>query len=83
MALELAPAVRVNALIPGFTDTPEVVERYRLDGAEPRRCVLGQIPLGRIGTVTDVADALEFLVTDRSSYLTGRQLVVDGGTFMG
>ncbi|MFE4624864.1 SDR family NAD(P)-dependent oxidoreductase [Streptomyces mirabilis] len=83
LALELAPAVRVNALIPGFTDTPEVVERYRLDEAEPRRRVLGQIPLGRIGTVTDVADALEFLVTDRSSYLTGQQLVVDGGNFMG
>ncbi len=33
--------------------------------------------------MTDVADALEFLVTDRSSYLTGQQLVVDGGTFMG
>ncbi|MEU2737095.1 SDR family NAD(P)-dependent oxidoreductase [Streptomyces sp. NPDC007095] len=83
LALELAPAVRVNALIPGFTDTPEVIERYRLDEAEPRRRVLGQIPLGRIGTVTDVADALEFLVTDRSRYLTGQQLVVDGGHFMG
>ncbi|MFD9124302.1 SDR family NAD(P)-dependent oxidoreductase [Kitasatospora sp. NPDC059571] len=83
LALELAPAVRVNVLVPGFTDTPEVVERYRLDEPEPRGRVLEGIPLGRIGAAADVADALEFLVSDRSRYLTGQQLIVDGGNFMG
>ncbi|MEU7167159.1 SDR family NAD(P)-dependent oxidoreductase [Streptomyces morookaense] len=83
MALELAPHIRVNALIPGFTDTPEVTERYRLDDPDRRAAVLATIPAGRIGTPRDIADALEFLVTSRSAYLTGQQLIVDGGNFMG
>ncbi|MEU7426976.1 glucose 1-dehydrogenase [Streptomyces sp. NPDC040750] len=83
LALELAPHVRVNALLPGFTDTREVVERYGLD--DPRRLqeVLATIPQGRTGTPEDIADALEYLVSDRSRYVTGQQLVVDGGHFMG
>ncbi|MFC5720651.1 SDR family NAD(P)-dependent oxidoreductase [Streptomyces gamaensis] len=83
LALELAPAVRVNTLIPGFTDTPEVVERYHLDEPEARAEVLRQIPLGRLGGVTDIADALEFLVDDKSRYITGQHIVVDGGHFTG
>ncbi|MEU2236056.1 SDR family NAD(P)-dependent oxidoreductase [Streptomyces vietnamensis] len=83
LALELAPAVRVNSLIPGFTDTPEVVERYGLDDPGRRAEILRTIPSRRIGTVQDIADALEFLVTATSGYVTGQQLIVDGGNFMG
>ncbi|MEW2526565.1 SDR family oxidoreductase [Streptomyces sp. NPDC047071] len=83
MALELAPHIQVNALLPGFTDTPEVTERYRLDEPERRAAVIDSIPQQRIGTPQDIADALEFLVTSRSSYITGQQLIVDGGHFMG
>ncbi|MEU3219129.1 SDR family oxidoreductase [Streptomyces sp. NPDC006971] len=83
LALELAPHIRVNALLPGFTDTDEVVERYRLDDPERLATVLNAIPGRRLGTDEDMADALEFLVTAGSSYITGQQLVVDGGHFMG
>ncbi|MEV6791613.1 glucose 1-dehydrogenase [Streptomyces sp. NPDC051320] len=83
MALELAPHIRVNALLPGFTDTQEVTERYRLDEPSRRAAVLETIPERRLGTVADIADALEFLVTARSGYVTGQQLIVDGGHFMG
>ncbi|MEU2565149.1 SDR family oxidoreductase [Streptomyces longispororuber] len=83
MALELAPHIQVNALLPGFTDTPEVTERYRLDVPERRAAVIDSIPQQRIGTPQDIADALEFLVTSRSAYITGQQLIVDGGHFMG
>ncbi|WP_407552380.1 SDR family oxidoreductase [Streptomyces sp. Pv4-95] len=83
MALELAPHIRVNALLPGFTDTEEVTERYRLDDPDRRAAVLESIPRGRLGTARDMADALEFLVTARSGYVTGQQLIVDGGHFMG
>uniref|UniRef100_A0AAU2V595 SDR family oxidoreductase n=1 Tax=Streptomyces sp. NBC_00003 TaxID=2903608 RepID=A0AAU2V595_9ACTN len=83
LALELAPAIRVNSLIPGFTDTPEVVERYGLAEPDRRAEVLGQIPLRSIGTVENIADALEFLVGSAGRYVTGQQLVVDGGNFMG
>ncbi|OKI08087.1 short-chain dehydrogenase [Streptomyces sp. CB02923] len=83
LALELAPTVRVNALIPGFTDTPEVTERYGLDVPEKREAIVRSIPRNRIGTTADIADALEFLVASGSSYITGQQLIVDGGHFMG
>ncbi|MFJ7207886.1 SDR family NAD(P)-dependent oxidoreductase [Streptomyces sp. NPDC098789] len=83
LALELAPAVRVNSLVPGFTDTPEVVERYGLAEPERRARVLGEIPLRTLGTVEDVADALEYLVGRPGRYVTGQQLIVDGGNFMG
>ncbi|MFC9467292.1 SDR family NAD(P)-dependent oxidoreductase [Streptomyces coelicoflavus] len=83
LALELAPHVRVNALLPGFTDTAEVTERYRLDDPERLGAVLAAIPRGRLGTAEDMADALEFLVSARSGYVSGQQLVVDGGHFMG
>ncbi|MFD8173176.1 SDR family NAD(P)-dependent oxidoreductase [Streptomyces sp. NPDC059709] len=83
LALELAPHVRVNALLPGFTDTEEVTERYRLDDPERLGAVLDTIPRGRLGTAEDMADALEFLVGARSGYVNGQQLVVDGGHFMG
>ncbi|MFG3246487.1 SDR family NAD(P)-dependent oxidoreductase [Streptomyces sp. NPDC048187] len=83
LALELAPRVRVNALLPGFTDTEEVTERYGLDDPARLGAVLDAVPRGRLGTAEDMADALEFLVSARSGYVTGQQLVVDGGHFMG
>lgn len=83
LALELAPHIRVNALLPGFTDTEEVTERYRLDDPERLAAVLETIPGRRLGTAEDMADALEFLVSARSGFVTGQQLIVDGGHFMG
>jgi acetoacetyl-CoA reductase/3-oxoacyl-[acyl-carrier protein] reductase len=82
MALELAPQIRVNCLIPGMTLTDELVTRFRLDDPEALARVLAEIPLNRIGDTDDIADALEFLVGTRSAYLTGQKLVVDGGQFM-
>jgi 3-oxoacyl-[acyl-carrier protein] reductase len=82
MALELAPEIRVNCLIPGMTRTEELVTRFRLDDPEARARVLDEIPLNRIGDTDDIADALEFLVGARSAFLTGQKLVVDGGQFM-
>ncbi|MFD8260115.1 SDR family NAD(P)-dependent oxidoreductase [Streptomyces griseoluteus] len=82
LALELAPAVRVNCLIPGFTRTDEVVTRFRLDDDAAREAVLRTIPQGRIASTAEIADALEFLVDSRSSYITGQKLIVDGGQFM-
>lgn len=82
MALELAPRIRVNCLIPGMTRTGELVTRFRLDDPEQCAAVLEQIPLRRIGSVDDIADALEFLISPASAYMTGQKLIMDGGQFM-
>jgi 3-oxoacyl-[acyl-carrier protein] reductase len=82
LALELAPRVRVNCLIPGAIETEELVTRFRLDDPPERARLVAEIPQGRIGTPENVADALEFLVGPGSAYLTGQKFIVDGGQFM-
>jgi len=82
LALELAPTVRVNCLIPGMTETQELVTRFRLTEPQHRAAVLSEIPQRRIGSPEDIADALEYLVGPLSGYVTGQKLIVDGGQFM-
>ncbi|MBE7183765.1 MAG: glucose 1-dehydrogenase [Methylobacterium mesophilicum] len=73
--------IRVNALCPGWVDTPfndpfiaqmggrGAIEAYMRE----------KVPLGRWGTVNEIAECILFLVSDRSSYMTGQILVADGG----
>jgi acetoacetyl-CoA reductase/3-oxoacyl-[acyl-carrier protein] reductase len=82
LALELAPDIRVNCLIPGMIDTQEMNTRYRTADPESLRDLLAEIPQGRIGSPEEMADALEFLVGDGARYITGQKLIVDGGQFM-
>ncbi len=82
LALELAPRIRVVSLIPGMTETDELVTRFHLDDPAARAAVVDALPLRRIGQPEDIADALEFLVGPHSAYLTGQQLIVDGGQYM-
>ena len=67
--------VTANAVAPGFvpTDLTSIVPK------EVQDAMLKQIPLGRFGTVEDVANAIAFLTSDEASYITGQVLVVDGG----
>lgn len=67
--------VRINAVCPGSIETG--LSRDRSDAEQAQ--LLESIPLHRIGTPEDVADALVFLASDRSAYITGETLVVDGG----
>ncbi len=70
--------VRVNAVAPGFIDT----DMTRAMGAEAQEVLVSKIPLGRVGSVEDVADAVLFLAGDEASYLTGTVLHCNGGLYM-
>jgi NAD(P)-dependent dehydrogenase (short-subunit alcohol dehydrogenase family) len=82
LARSLAPdlgaqGIRVNAISPGYIRTD------MFDGITPteeqREACRGQVVLGRLGTPEDIAEAAAFLLSARSSYITGQELVVDGG----
>ena len=78
MAVELAPrGVRVVSIAPTFVETP--LSRPFLDDPETRRWILNRIPLGRVGTVEDVASAVVFLASPAAALVTGSSLLVDGG----
>jgi NAD(P)-dependent dehydrogenase (short-subunit alcohol dehydrogenase family) len=86
LSLELAPfGIRVNTVTPGRVATPggEATreEWARLDVAPGPANADGTTPLGRDGQPDDIADAVLFLVSGRASWLTGSNLVVDGGEF--
>lgn len=82
LALELAPKVRVNSIIPGLTMTDEVVHRFNLSDPQVRQARLDTIPLKRIGTPEDVADAVMLLLSPQAQFVTGQKLHVDGGQYM-
>jgi len=79
LARELASrGITVNAVAPGFIDT----DMTRALSEEQRQALLGQIPLGRLGTPADVAAAVLFLVSPQAAYITGETLHVNGGMYM-
>ncbi len=79
LARELASRnITVNCVAPGFIDT----DMTRELGEEPRRRLLEQVPLGRLGTGRDVAEAVAFLLGEGASYVTGTTLYVNGGMYM-
>ena len=82
VALELAPmGVRVNSVHPGFIETPMVLNAFRRseNENEMRDMIVGRHAVGRLGVPREIADAIVFLASDESSFMTGSELVVDGG----
>ncbi|WP_225336134.1 SDR family NAD(P)-dependent oxidoreductase [Halomicrobium urmianum] len=77
-AKELAPAVRVNAIAPGFVITPQNAETYA-EGTEKRAEIDGRTPLGRVADREEIVGAAIYLASDAASYVTGEVLTVDGG----
>jgi NAD(P)-dependent dehydrogenase (short-subunit alcohol dehydrogenase family) len=78
LAVELAPhGIRVNAVAPTFVETPMTAPLMSTPAA--RREIVGRIPLGRLGTPQEVAEAVLFAASPASSLMTGSSIVIDGG----
>ncbi len=76
LAKELGPRnVNVNCIAPGFFETP--MTDALTD--EQRKAILNKVPMGRLGNPKEIAHAAVFLASDRSNYITGQVLTVDGG----
>jgi NAD(P)-dependent dehydrogenase (short-subunit alcohol dehydrogenase family) len=75
LALELSPAVRVNAVAPAVVKTRFAEALY----AGHEEAVAAGYPLGRLGAPADVAGAVAFLLSDTASWITGQTIVLDGG----
>jgi 3-oxoacyl-[acyl-carrier protein] reductase len=88
LSLELAAdRIRVNTITPGFINTTRLEKAFRSEAAaqglpfeEFVAVLLRDVPLGRLGTVDDIAPLVALLVSDRGSFITGTTIQVDGGT---
>jgi NAD(P)-dependent dehydrogenase (short-subunit alcohol dehydrogenase family) len=82
MALELAPYnIRVNAIAPGMIETP-MLDPIKQD-PKAMEGILARVPLSRMGKPEEIADLVVFLASDKSSYITGSIVVIDGGWLAG
>ena len=79
IALELAKRnITVNCIAPGFIETSMTA----VLSESQRESLIEKIPMGKIGSPKDVANCVEFLVSDKSEYVTGQTIHVNGGLAM-
>jgi NAD(P)-dependent dehydrogenase (short-subunit alcohol dehydrogenase family) len=69
--------IRVNAVCPGYVDTP-MFQRFRADPPLAEQ-IVARHPIGRLGTAEEIAEAVLWLCSDSSSFVTGHALIADGG----
>ncbi|NDD36723.1 MAG: SDR family oxidoreductase, partial [Flavobacteriia bacterium] len=74
---EWAPKARINAIAPSLTDTP--LAGRLLSTPEKKEAIGANNPMKRVGEVEDIAEMAAFLLSDKSSWITGQILHVDGG----
>lgn len=77
LAAELAPAIRVNCIAPSLTAT-SLADRF-INTPEKMEASKKRNPLKKVGTASELAEAISFLLTEKSSWITGQVLAVDGG----
>jgi NAD(P)-dependent dehydrogenase (short-subunit alcohol dehydrogenase family) len=79
LAVSLAPQVRVNCISPGWIDTSAWHKSSRPAFPTPTEADLGQHPVGRLGRPEDVAGLVAYLLSDEAGFITGQNIVIDGG----
>ncbi len=72
-----ADGIRSNTLIPGGTESP--MQQRWADDPAMQAAAAAAVPLGRVGTTRDMANAILFLLSDKAAFITGTELIVDGG----
>ena len=82
-ALEVAQYnIRINSIYPGFVNTQMIKHRAEVENKDLKD-QSSAIPLGRVGEPLDIAKTVLFLASDDSSYMTGAELIIDGGKSVG
>jgi 3-oxoacyl-[acyl-carrier protein] reductase len=83
LSIELAPSgINVNTICPGYVQTTRLEKVFAAGGQDPdimRKELISQVPMGRIGTVDDIASLVALLTSPRGNYITGTTIQVDGG----
>jgi len=79
LAISLGPDIRVNTILPGWIETRPWQKASERQEAEHREIDCDQHPVGRVGTPRDIAATVSFLASDGAGFITGQQIVVDGG----
>ena len=80
MALELAPRVRVNCLVPGSVKTREVIDRYDLETDDGLEKELATLPMGRLGEFEDIIHMVQSIID--AKFTTGANFYANGGQYM-
>ncbi|MEM2714533.1 MAG: SDR family oxidoreductase, partial [Candidatus Bathyarchaeia archaeon] len=70
--------IRINSISPGFIDTPLLQSIWK-EAPEHAKELLKSVPLGRLGRPEEVASLITFLLSDEASYITGANIIIDGG----
>lgn len=81
LALELAPRIAVNTITPGYIDTEEVLTRKGLHNKANYDKAVSLVPYGRLGTPDDIFNAI-YSIVNNLTYITGQNLMIDGGYLM-
>lgn len=79
LAISLGPDIRVNAILPGWIETGPWAKSSKRRDPDHRPIDRDQHPAGRVGTPEDIAAAIAFLASESAGFITGQQIVIDGG----
>jgi NAD(P)-dependent dehydrogenase (short-subunit alcohol dehydrogenase family) len=86
LALEVAEVgINVNAILPGYVDTPllrGVAKEVGMDEDDFVKMVAKSVPMKRLGTIDEIGDLAAFLASEEAKYITGQEIVLDGGNII-